>query len=66
MSSKLLTYMGSGTHARPRHYQLLLSQYKSGGSWVKGKRKYGLAVGRRKILFWGSYLDSFRGDVLLG
>ena len=38
----------------------------SGGSWVKGKRGYGLAVGRRENLFWGSYFGSFGGNVLLG
>jgi len=36
------------------------------GSWVRGKRGYGLAVGRRESLLCGSYLDSFGGDVLLG
>ena len=38
---------GSGAHIRLRHHQLVPSQYRSGGSWVKGKRGYGLAVGRR-------------------
>ena len=57
---------GSGARVRPRHYQPVPSQYRSGGSWVKGKRGYGLAVERRESLFWGSHLDSFEGDVLVG
>ena len=42
---------GSGAQTRPRHYQPVPSQYKSGGSWVKGKGGYGLAMGRKKSLF---------------
>ena len=49
------------TRARIRHryHQPVPSQYRSGGLWVRGKRGYSLAVGRRKSLFWGSCLDSF-------
>ena len=49
------------TRARTRHryHQPVPSQYRSGGLWVRGKRGYSLAMGRRKSLFWGSYLDSF-------
>ena len=56
------------TRARIRHryHQPVPSQYRSGGSWVRGNRKYGLAVGRRESLFWGPYSDSFGGNVLLG
>ena len=56
----------SGACTRPRHYQPVLSQYTSDGSWVRCKRGYGLAVGRKESLFWGPYSNSFRGDVLLG
>ena len=63
---KLSTYIGSGAHARPRHYQHVLCQYRSGGSWARGKRGYGLEVGRRESLFWGSHSYSFGDDVLLG
>ena len=67
MSSKqALDIYGSGAHVKPRHYQPEPSQYKGGGSWVRGKKGYGLAVGRRGSLFWGSRSDSFRGNVLLG
>ena len=38
---------GSGAHTRLMHHQLVPSRYKSGGPWVRGKREYGLAVGRR-------------------
>ena len=36
----------SGAHIRLKHYPLVPSQYKGGGPWVKGKRRYGLAMGR--------------------
>ena len=54
---------GSGAHIGLRHHQHILSQYRSGRSWVRGKRGFGLAV--RKMgepilgfplkLFWGKY-----------
>jgi len=64
--TSFLAYIGSGARVRPRHYQPIPSQYRSGGSWVRGKRGYGLMVGRRENLFWGSHSYSFGGDVLLG
>ena len=64
--TSFLAYTGNGAHARPRHYLLVHSQYKSGGSWVRGKRGYGLARGSRESPFWGFRLYSFGGDVLLG
>ena len=63
---KLLTYTGSGARARPKHYQLIPSQYRSGGLWIKRKRGYGLAVGKREKSILGFRSDSFEGDVLLG
>ena len=56
----------SGARAKPKHHQPVPNQYRSGGSWVRGKRGYGLAVERRESLFWGSCSDSFGGNVLLG
>ena len=50
-SEQALDVHGSGARARPRHHQPVPSQYKSCGSWVRGKRGYGLAVGRRENLF---------------
>ena len=52
---------GSGAHTRLRHHQLVPSQYRSGGPWVRGKKGYAQAVGRRGKpilgfplkLFWG-------------
>ena len=41
----------SGARARPKHYQPVTSQYRSGESWVRGKGGYGLVVGRRESLF---------------
>ena len=67
MSSKqALDIHGNGACIRPRHHQPILSQYKSGGLWVRGKRVYGLTVRRRKCLFWCSHSNSFRENVLLG
>ena len=60
-----LDICGNGARIRPRHHQPIPSQYRSGGSWIRGKRGYGLAVGRRESLFWGSRSNSFGGNVLL-
>ena len=50
-SEKAFDIHESGVHARPRHYQPIPNQYRSGGSWARGKGRYGLAVGRKKNLF---------------
>ena len=65
-SGQALDVYRRGAHARPRHYQPVPSQYRSGGPWVRGKRRYGLAVGGKESLCWGSCLNSFGGNVLLG
>ena len=52
---------GSGAHIRLRHHQFVTSQYRSGGPWVRGKRGYGLAVGRRGELILGFPLKLFWG-----
>ena len=57
-SGQALDVHESGAHARPWHYQLVPSQYRSGRPWVRGKRRYGLAVGGRESLFWGSCSNS--------
>ena len=52
---------GSGAHTRLKHHQLVPIQYRSGGSWVRDKKGYGLTMGRRGKhilgfplkLFWG-------------
>ena len=44
---------GSGACTRLRHHPLVPSQYKSGGSWVRDKREYDLAVGRKGKLILG-------------
>ena len=38
-------------HARLILYQPVLSQYRGGGPWVRGKRGCSLAVGRRGAYF---------------
>ena len=35
-----MTYTGNGVCARPRHYQLVPSQFRSGGLFVRDKRGY--------------------------
>ena len=45
---------GSGAHIWLRHHQPVPNQYKSCRSWVRGKREYGLVVGGKGSLFWGS------------
>ena len=56
----------TGACARPKHHQPVPSQYRSGGSWIRGKKGYGLVVGRRESLLWGSCSNYFEGNVLLG
>ena len=54
---------GNGARTRFKHHPLVPSQYRGGGPWVRGKRGYGLVVGRRGKsilrfplkLFWGRY-----------
>ena len=55
---------GSGARTRLKYHQLVLSQYRSGGSWVRGKRGYGLAVGRREEPILGFLLKLFWGKCL--
>ena len=38
---------GSGARIRLRHHSFVPSQYRSSGPWVRGKRRYDLAMGRR-------------------
>ena len=56
----------SGVHTRLKHHPLVPSQYRSGGPWVRGKREYGLAVGRREKPILEFPLKLFWGNVLLG
>ena len=65
-SGQALVIHRTRARVRPIHHQPVPSQYRSGGSWVKGKWRYDLAVGRRGSLFWGSHSNSFGGNVLLG
>jgi len=57
---------GSGVRTRLRHHPLVPSQYRSNGPWVKGKRGYGLVVGRKGEVYSGvPVLALFGGNVLL-
>ena len=38
----------------------------NGGSWVRGRRGHGLAVGKGENLLWDSCSGSFEGNILLG
>ena len=64
MSSKqAMDTHGSGALIRLKHHQLVPSQYRNGGPWVRVKRKYGSEVRRSGEpilgfplkLFWGKY-----------
>ena len=55
---------GSRARTRLRHHQLVPSQYRSGGLWVRGKRGYGLAVGRMGKPILGFPLKRFWGKCL--
>ena len=44
---------GSGARTRLRHHPLIPNQYRSGGSRVRGKRGYGLEVGRKGKAYSG-------------
>ena len=48
-SKQAIDRHGSGACTRLRHHPLVPSQYSSGGSWVRDKRGYGLAVGRNRV-----------------
>ena len=48
---KAMDTYGSEACTRARHYLPVPSQYKGGGPWVRVKKRYGLAVGRRGSLF---------------
>ena len=56
----------SRARIRLRHYPLVPSQYRRSGPWVRGKRGYGLAVGRRKKSILGFPLKFFWGKCLAG
>ena len=56
----------SGAHTKLRHHQLVPNQYRSGGPWVRGKRGYGLVVGRRGEPILRFLLKFFWGKCLAG
>ena len=57
---------GSGARTRLKHHPLIPSQYKSGGLWVRGKRGYGLVVGKRGKSILGFSLKLFWGKCPAG
>ena len=50
---------GNGARTRLKHHPLVPRQYRDGGPWVRGKRGYGLAVGRRGKSILGFQLKLF-------
>ena len=54
---------GSGARTRLRHHQLVPSQYKNGGLWVKGKRGYGSAVKRKGRAYSGVPAQNLLGEI---
>ena len=57
---------GSRAYTRLKHHLLVPSQYRGGGPWVRGKRGYGLAVGRSGKPILGFPLKLFWGKCLAG
>ena len=55
---------GSRASTRLRHHPLTPNQYRGGEPWVRGKRRYGLVMGRKGKP--GFPLKLFWGNVLLG
>ena len=49
----------NGARTKLRHHPLVPSQYRGDGPWVRGKRGYGLAVGRRGKFILGFPLKLF-------
>ena len=54
---------GSGARTRLRHHPLIPSQYRRGRPWVRGKRGYGLAVGRRGEVYSGVHAQALLGEM---
>ena len=52
---------GSGACTRFKHHPLVPSQYRGDGPWVRSKKGYGLAVGRREKSILGFLLRLFWG-----
>ena len=65
-SKQVMDSYGSGAHTRLRHHPLVLSQCRRGGPWVKGKRRYDLAVARKGKSILGLPLKLFWGKCLAG
>ena len=60
--AKALTADKPWTHMRVEHAQslgLIPNQYRIGRAWVRGKRGYGLAMGRMEELILGFPLKLF-------
>ena len=55
---------GSGARTRLRHHSFVPNQYRDGGPWVRGKRGYGLAVGRMGKSILGFLFELFWGKCL--
>ena len=54
---------GSRARTRLRHHPLVPNQYRHGGPWVKGKKGYGLAVGRRGEVYSGVHAQALLGEM---
>ena len=65
-TKQVMDSYGSGAHTRLKHHPFVPSQYRRGGPWVRGKRGYGLAVGRSGKPILGFPLKLFWGKCLAG
>ena len=62
-SKKAIDTHGSGARTRLRHHPLVPNQYRSGRLWVRGKRGYGLAVGRKGKAYSGISAQALLGKM---
>ena len=65
-SKQAMDTHGSGARTRLKHNQLVPIQYRSGGSWVRDKKGYGLTMGRRGKHIVGFSLKLFWGKCSAG
>ena len=54
---------GSKAHIRLRHHPLVPNQYRRGRTWVRGKRRYGLAVGKNGKVYYGIPTQALLGEM---
>ena len=62
-SRQTLDIHRSKAHIKPKHHQPVPNQYRSSGSWFKGKKGYGLAVERKGKAYYGVLALALLGEM---